>query len=636
MPYHPLTLSFTGEWSGLEPEFLAYYHRDSLTRSRIALVVATLLYGLFGILDAVVVPEQAHIFWIIRYGVVIPMALAGLAFSFHPAFEKYSQQVLFIIILAGGLGIELMVMLADPPANYSYYAGVILVFIVLHTFIRLRFLWASACSLTMVIAYEIIAIWIIDTPFTYLVNNNFFFISSMFLCMLAGYTMELNTRRVFFSTRLLTLEKEKVQAANEDLDQRVKERTEELSRANQRLHQEMHERLQAQEQRLELEKNLNQRQKVEAVGTLAGGIAHDFNNILAAIIGYTELIREDALLDEILYSQATEILKAAHRAKELTSQILTFSRQAEQDFKPVHIKPVVQEAVKMLRASIPSTVHIQSRLNSEAHVFSDPTQIHRMVVNLCTNGYQALENQTGILDLRLEDICLDEKTRIGDSTLPPGAYVKFTVMDTGCGMAPELVKQIFDPFFTTRDVNQGTGMGLAVVHGVVKKARGGIAVDSTPGKGSVFTLFLPATAPAARGDDNDTAPDREAPVPKGNGEHILFVDDETVLVNLMRSTLPSLNYRATGVLSPQQGFEVLETEDIDLLITDFSMPQMNGLEFAARVSQDYPGLPILLSTGYSESVTREKMAAAGIREMIMKPLTRMELGRKLGQMLDKD
>ncbi|WDP91569.1 MAG: response regulator [Desulfobacter sp.] len=630
MTYHRFTLNFTRQWAHLEPEFQRTYFRDSLTRIRFALLVGIFLYGIFGALDAVMAPAKKEIFWFMRYGVVIPSAAGILAFSFHPAFERWYQPLLSLELMVAGFCIEIMVILADPPANFSYYAGIILVFITTHTFFRIGFLWAAAASTSILIAYEIISIWIVDTPVPVFINNNFFFISSALLCIMAGYSIELAARQRFFSRHLLHLEKEKVSAANAELDSKVRERTLELSDANKKLHNEMKERLAAQEKRLELEHALNRRQKLESIGTLAGGIAHDFNNILAAIMGYTELIKEEAApMDDGIERYAREVLKASQRAKDLTGQILTFSRQAEQPLSPLELAPVVREALKLLRASIPSTVGITTKISSTAWIVSDATQIHRVVVNLCTNAVQAIGNTKGGISVSLRDIDQDPETGW------PASLVQLKIKDTGQGMTKEVMGKIFDPFFTTRDVDQGTGMGLSVVHGIVKKSGGRILVESEPGRGSEFTILIPRIQDTQCKNREDSPED--GTLPGGKGEHILVVDDEPVLIRLMETMLPKLGYRVTTFLTPGRALAyVLETGgDMDMVITDFSMPGMDGLEFASQVRASNPGIPILLCTGYSQDLTKEKMAAAGIDDFLMKPLTRDDLGKKIYDLLSR-
>ena len=633
MQYHPLTLAFTRDRAHLEPGFRHAYFREALVRIRLSLVVAIFLYGIFGILDAVIVPDKKFIFWIIRYIVVIPLAMATLAFSFHRAFERWFQPLLAGVCLVGGLGIEAMVILAGPPASYSYYAGIILVFIVVQTFFRTGFLWATACTWTIVIVYEIITLWIVETPVHIFINNNFFFISSAFLCTLAGYAIELNARQRYFTSHMLALEKEKVSGINADLDRKVKERTRELTKTYDLLHREMKERLDAQEKRIVLETALNKRQKMEAIGTLAGGIAHDFNNILSAIIGYAELTKEETKESETK-QYASQVLAAAMRAKELTGQILTFSRQADQEVAPLEIAPVITEALKLIRASIPASVTIRADLLSDAWITSDPTQIHRIVINLCTNAVQAmLGKKTGIIEIGLEDIEIKEPEKTGFPGSSPGSWVKLSVRDTGHGMEKETIDNIFDPFFTTRDVDKGTGMGLAVVHGIVKKSGGSIHVESRPDRGSVFTILLPRISPPETPRHQPLTDSAEDTI--GKGEHILVVDDEVTLIKMMEKTLPKLGYWVTGFSDPGEALAFVRThgKDLDLVITDFSMPGMNGFDVAREIKKSRPDLPVMLCTGYGESVTRENMKEAGIMDFLMKPVTRQVLGEKIRQIL---
>ena len=395
----------------------------------------------------------------------------------------------------------------------------------------------------------------------------------------------------------------------------------------------MSQRLAAQEKRLELEATLNQRQKAEALGTLAGGIAHDFNNILAAILGYTEIMQEDLTPEDPHLTHVSQILKAALRARDLTRQILTFSRQTEQAFKTFALAPVITEALGLIRASVPQGITMETDLSSRAWILADPTQIHRVVINLCTNSIQAMAGNPGQLAVSLEDIHLVAPFRAGDVTLSAGSYVRLKVKDTGAGMGEETQRKIFDPFFGTKGT-EGTGMGLSVVLGVIKNCRGGIAVDSAPGKGTSFTIFLPAAAPQeniGQASDPDT-------IAKGHGEHILFVDDEPTLVSMMEAALSAMGYRVTAVTSPREGLEVLKRRqaDIDLIITDYSMPGMNGLAFAEQVAEQLPDLPVILSTGYGEAISRERLTRSGISGFIMKPLTRKALGEKIVQVLAKE
>ena len=279
---------------------------------------------------------------------------------------------------------------------------------------------------------------------------------------------------------------------NLELDQRVKERTLEFLTANEQLSKEIQERIGAEASRIKLEKELNRKNKLEAIGTLAGGIAHDFNNILAAVIGYSELSLSTLDKKSIEYENITEVLRAGMRAKDLIRQILAFSSRTEQKTGPVLLGKVVTEALKLIRASIPASIDILQEIKSTSLVIGDEGELHRIVMNLCTNAYHAMKDEKGTIEIRVEDTMIDQEFLQTTDPLIPGEYVTLTVGDTGHGMPPEIIEKIFDPFFTTKTVDHGTGMGLSVVHGIVKQYNGSIRVYSEPGQGTTFVIYLPA------------------------------------------------------------------------------------------------------------------------------------------------
>lgn len=632
MTYNLFTLSFNGEWERLEPEFIKSHFRESLVRVRIAIFIAVFFYSVFGLLDAIIVPDQKIVFWTIRYLVVCPIALWVLWFSFRPGFETCDQPCLFFMCLSGGLGIELMVILADPPASYSYYAGIILIFITIFTFIRMRFVWAVACSWLIVAGYEIGAILIVDTPRIMLINNNFFFVSANIFCMLAGYSMELNTRKRFFSGFRLEQEKNKVNQINLELDQRVRERTLALSTANEQLKREIIERTSSEKSRIKMENELNRKHRLEAIGTLAGGIAHDFNNILAAVIGYSELSLSTLDKDSDEYENIEKILQAGMRARELTRQILTFSRQTDQKMEPVQLGKVAAEAMKLIRASVPAGIDIIQEIKSTAFVTGDEGELHRIVMNLCTNAYQSMENEKGTIEVRVEDVLVDQEFVQAGEAIVPGKYITLVVGDTGRGMTPDIIEKIFDPFFTTRAVDQGTGMGLSVVHGIVKQYHGTIRVYSEPGLGTTFVIYLPM--------DSANSELEQAPVlkPLRGTESIMVIDDEEALVNMMQKHLGSLGYTVKGFNSSQAALDCFtdNPDKFDLVLTDFNMPGMTGLEVSEKILEIRRNIPIVLCTGYSRNTTPEKLRATGIRAFLMKPVTLYTLSGALRDILDHE
>ena len=389
-------------------------------------------------------------------------------------------------------------------------------------------------------------------------------------------------------------------------------------------------RIRAETEKKKLEKQLRQAQKMEAVGTLAGGIAHDFNNILSAVIGFTEMALEDAAPESFLRRNMEQVLQAGMRAKHLVQQILAFSRQSDQELRPVQLKKIVVEACELLRASLPSTIAIRTRFRSNAFTMSDPTQMHQVLMNLCTNAGHAMRAHGGTLSIVLDETDDLGPWRAQHPELNAEAYVRLTVNDTGHGISEQLIDRIFDPFFTTKEHTEGTGMGLAVAHGIVKSHKGVIAVDSQPGQGTTFTILLPQIMHPEIGRRQNS----------GNlqtgSESILFVDDEAMLVDLSTQLLKRLGYSVTACTSSLEAltrFRAAPT-DFDLIITDMTMPQMTGKELAAEMLKIRPGLPIILCTGFSEIITEEAAKQAGIQAFIMKPIIMKELADTIRQILD--
>jgi len=382
-----------------------------------------------------------------------------------------------------------------------------------------------------------------------------------------------------------------------------------------------------------LESQLRQAQKMEAIGTLAGGIAHDFNNILASIIGYTELAIMNIGKTNLLTGYLEQVMKACDRAKNLVNQILVFSRQREQERKPIDMIIIVKEALKLLRASLPSTVKINSHFPSEpATVMADPTQIHQIVMNLCTNAAQAMRGNGGELDVNLFHLSVTGTMAELNSTFKAGPYVHLVVKDTGQGIDPGIIDKIFDPFFTTKRHQEGTGLGLSVVYGIVNSYDGVIDVKSEPGKGTTFHIYIPSTGDIKTSDERKT----KQSIPGGN-ETLLLVDDEELLVQAMENYLGSLGYDVVASTnSPEALYMVQENPNrFDLMVTDMTMPHMTGLKLSREVLAINPLLPIILCTGFYESITEEEVKRSGIKEFILKPITLQKMAYLVRQVLDR-
>ncbi|WP_347231965.1 response regulator [Pseudodesulfovibrio sp. S3] len=381
-----------------------------------------------------------------------------------------------------------------------------------------------------------------------------------------------------------------------------------------------------------LEEQLRQSQKMEALGTLAGGIAHDFNNILGVILGYAEIIESSAEPDSGLDRRIGEISRAGRRARDLVTQILNFSRQGPQERHAMTLTPLIKEALKLLRASVPTNVEIISRMETDQdHVMADPTQIHQIMLNLCGNASYAMQESGGTLTVTLADVSPD------DAVIPPEdlgraeRFVRLTVSDTGPGIDPDVVDRVFDPFFTTKKQGEGTGMGLAMVHGIVKRHDGYLDLVNLPGQGATFHVFLPRSSQVERGD-------LEMPTELVFREgRILFVDDEKPLVDIGREILESCGFEVVTRTSSIEALEAFKFKatDFDLIVTDQTMPNMTGMEFAREVLKIRPDIPIILCTGFSDAVSYDRLRDIGIGDFIMKPILKNDLVASISRLLSQ-
>jgi len=382
-----------------------------------------------------------------------------------------------------------------------------------------------------------------------------------------------------------------------------------------------------------IEAQLQQAQKMEAIGVLAGGIAHDFNNILVPIMGYTEMLSDDIPKDSPLRSSLDEIYAASMRAKDMVRQILTFSRQEKGDVKLMKMQYIVKEALKLIRSTVPATIDIKNDIRKECGLINaDPTQIHQIVMNLVTNAYHAMEETGGTMTISLKEVELNEQDIVGQD-IQKGIYACLTVSDTGTGIPENIKDKIFDPFFTTKEQGKGTGLGLSSVYGIVDSAGGAIRVHSEIRKGTEFNIYLPVAESYLKKDDTF-----QVKIPtQGGTERILIVDDEVVLIALQKSMLERLGYQVTSRTSSIEALEAFRAnpDKFDMVITDMAMPNMSGDKLAVELIKIRPDIPILLSTGFSTIMSEEKALSMGIRGFVMKPFTIRDIDKKIRDVLDK-
>ncbi|MEE9497207.1 MAG: ATP-binding protein [Desulfobacterales bacterium] len=399
---------------------------------------------------------------------------------------------------------------------------------------------------------------------------------------------------------------------NEILEEMVEERTQKLAK---------------------YERQLQQVLKIQAIGTLAGGIAHDFNNILFPIVGYTELTMDEVSEDSVAHKNLEEILKAANRATELVKQILAFSRQSDQERKPVKVQYIIKEALNLLRASIPASIEIIHNIDDDCNlVMGDATQIHQVIMNLCTNAYQAMQDKGGKLEVILSEVDIGYEETIEKIGMQPGKHLQLTVKDEGCGMDASVLERIFEPYYTTKKQGKGTGLGLSVIHGIIKNHRGDITVASSPGKGTTFQVNLPII------EDAETVIEFEPSngAAKGN-ERILLIDDEEQIISMEQKMLENLGYQVTARTDSIEALREFskQPQNFDLVITDMTMPHMTGDELAQKLLDIKPDIPVILCTGFNEDITEEKALSMGIQKFVMKPVIKNDLATSIRTVLDQ-
>ena len=572
MQLHALNLTFSGADKNLEEAYCTESFEKNLGYLRICHVLSFLAFSSAGFIDYILFPNDYTLAWTIRYGFAAPFFIIGLAVTYTPLYRRCWQTLAFIYVLVTGLASLAIFHLMPPPDSYLYFGHIIVSYMFGFLFVRVRFLVASLAGLTLFVCFLAVAGMLDNLQQAKLYNAVIIMLIMLLMGMYFAYRYEYSERHEFFLRSIVQQEREKTALLNQTLEKRVKKRTEKLK-------EEMAAHLKSERDKKELERKLNQAQKMEAIGTLAGGIAHDFNNILTSVMGNAELAKMECRSHQRPLEYLEQVLVAANRAKELVRQILSFSRQTEHEIKPVSLSSITAEVVKLMRASLPSTIIIQSRIEKNLTVLADQSQLHQVLMNLCTNAWHAMQQTGGVLEVALEKINLTAPKQSGNQTIEEGSWLQLTVRDSGCGISDTDINRIFEPFFITKGQSEGTGMGLAVVHGIVASHNGAISVQSAPEEGSLFEIYLPAAAP-----DTIQTVERKYHI-QGGGEHILVVDDETALVSMMTDILSRQGYRVQGSTNSLEALELFTSEPdrFDLIITDFTMPQLRGDQLARKI-----------------------------------------------------
>jgi signal transduction histidine kinase len=619
-----LTLSFPGD---LEKAFQDNYFQNSLRQIRIALLSGICMYSIFGFLDAWLVPEAKHMLWFIRFVIFDPYLLFVVLFSFSPRFKKYMQLSLSLGMLIGGFGITAMILIAPYPASHSYYAGLLLVLIYGYTFVKLRFIWASLTGWLLVIAYEIAATWISPTPIPILINNNFFFLSANILGMFACYSIEYHTRKLYMQACLLETEKKKVTEANQELENRVQERTTQLEKANHELKLEMVERKRSEKERRYLEAQLAKSQKMEAIGTLAGGVAHDLNNILSGLVSYPELLLMDLSEDSPLRQPIITIKESGQRAAAIVQDLLTLARRGVCVREVMNLNMLIEEYLKspenqQIFEHQPGVIVKTSLQPDLLNIMGSPVHLSKTIMNMISNAAEAMPNG-GMIIISTENRYIDKSIK-GYDAVDEGDYATLTVTDTGIGISPEEIERIFEPFYTKKTMGRsGTGLGMAVVWGTVKDHNGYIDVQSELGEGSTVTLYFPITRKNLPLEIQSISAEEY----KGNGESILIVDDIKEQREIASGMLTKLGYNVMSLPSGEEALVYMQENAADLLVLDMIMnPGMDGLETYQQILRFHPEQKAVIASGFSESDKVKKAQRIGAGTYVRKPYSFEKIG----------
>lgn len=628
---HPVTLAFRGSQRHLEKAFLEEFFLSSLPVVRLACVLALALYSFFGILDAYLLPEEKHLIWLFRYGIFCPLVSGTMICSFFPFFKRIMQLLVATLCFLAGLGIILMILLGLPPAKFSYYAGLILIFMMTYTVVKLRFLLASCTCWFLFFIYEYMTIRMIDTPFYITINNNFFIISANLIGMISCYILERNTRRDFFLKTLLHQKQEQVRKAKELLGKRVEERTAQLVEANKRITREMNERLEAEEKNKQIQAKLARHQKMESLGLMASGVAHDLNNILSGIISYPELLLLDLPRNSKLRKPLQEIHTSGLRAAAVVADLLTVARGVASKFEVVNINDMIKKYLSSPEYKIQqnnySNISLQTRLEAKLpNCRCSQVHIQKILMNLVNNAFEAIEIAGSIVIFTSRQYVGGPYSEV--PLLEAGEYVLLRVSDSGDGIPTDTLPHIFEPFYTKKVMGRsGTGLGLTVVWNSMQEHEGTVEVTSD-NQGTTFTLFFPVTAEEKMDTEEDVKKELQG------SASILVVDDERIQRDIGKRILTKFGYTVHTVDSGERAVDYVNKHPVDLLLVDMLMGSgMNGYQTYKAITALYPNQKAIITSGFAESSDVKAALQLGLSIFVKKPYSIEQLGHAAQQLL---
>jgi signal transduction histidine kinase len=634
MHLNRLTLRFVGPMAAMEASYRDHYLVQTLSQIRISFILGALMYGFFGILDAIVLPAHRNVFWLIRYAFVCPTILAVAAATFWPRLHPWLQPMMSLAIAIGGLGVVLMTIVAPEPLNYYYYAGLILVLMFGYSFIYLEFLLASLSGWIIVILYNIGA-FLTQTPMREWVSNNFFLISANIAGMLICYTIDFMSRRNFFLMHLLAQEQHKIEEANDRLEARVADRTADLEEMNLQLSREITERQHAEQERRRLEGQLKQAEKLETIGRLTAGVAHDLNNILSGLVSYPDLLLMDLPKESPWQKPMAIIQQSGRKAASIVQDLLSLARQGMAEIKIVNLNQIVTEYLcspeyQQMLSNHPQ-VHLETDLDKMAlNIKGCAFHLSKVLMNLLNNACEA-NLVDGVVKIATQNRYLD-RPYDGYERIREGEYVVLCVSDSGIGINPEDLTKIFEPFYTKKKLGRsGTGLGMTLIWATVKELEGFIDIQTEEGRGSTLELYFPVSRDLPEKMEQDFSLEDCL----GN-ERILVVDDVPEQREIAALMLRKLGYNVQTAASGEEAIERLKSDTVDILVLDMIMdPGIDGCETYRRIIDIHPNQKAIIASGFTESDRVMEAQRLGAGTYIKKPYSLLLIAQTIRRELDR-